>query len=65
VTSQFGARKNTIVTPEYPATNLIENVGMRPDVPLEYMTRDNLLNSGASFVQGFTRVLTDQIRAAH
>lgn len=56
-------RKNPIVTPEYPTANYVENIGARPDVPLDYMTRENLLSGGRVFVQAFTRIVTDWIRA--
>jgi len=37
----------TVVTPEYPTTNCIENVGVRPDNVVDFMTQDNLLNHAA------------------
>jgi hypothetical protein len=32
-----------------------------PDVSIDYMTRDNLVNSGRAFVQAFTDVIAQQI----
>jgi hypothetical protein len=46
-------RKDAIITDDYPATPYIENVGVRPDVVSDYMTRDNLLQGGAPFVGDF------------
>ena len=43
-----------ISTPDYPATPYIENVGVRPDIVVDYMTRVNLMTGGASFVEAFT-----------
>jgi hypothetical protein len=43
-----------IQSPEYPPAPNIENIGVRPDMTADYMTRDNLMNGGASFVQAFT-----------
>jgi len=57
-------RKKPIATPEYPAAPYVENIGARPDVPIEYMTRENLLNGGRTYVDQFTKVLVDEIRAA-
>ena len=39
---------------EYPPSPYIENVGVRPDIVVDYMTRANLMSAGASFVQAFT-----------
>ncbi len=39
---------------EFPPTSYIENVGVRPDIVVDYMTRANLMSAGASFVQTFT-----------
>jgi C-terminal processing protease CtpA/Prc len=39
---------------EYPPSPYIENVGVRPDIVVDYMTRANLMSAGASFVQTFT-----------
>ena len=39
---------------EYPPSPYIENVGVRPDIVVDYMTRTNLMSAGASFVQAFT-----------
>jgi len=48
----------------FPKSPFIENVGVRPDVELDYMTVDNLLNAGRPFVTAFTKVIVDEIRAA-
>lgn len=55
-------RKKAIATPEYPTAPLIENIGVRPDVLLDFQTRENLLNGGRPFVEGFTRAIVDEIR---
>jgi C-terminal processing protease CtpA/Prc len=39
---------------EYPPSPYIENVGVRPDIVVDYMTRANLMSAGAPFVQTFT-----------
>jgi C-terminal processing protease CtpA/Prc len=36
------------------STPYIENVGVRPDIVVDYMTRSNLMTGGAIFVQAFT-----------
>ena len=37
-----------------PAVALIENVGVRPDIVVDYMTNANLMSAGGPFVQAFT-----------
>lgn len=54
VTRSLVVRLHPVVTPDYPTTSYVENVGVRPDVPMDYMTKDDLLNGGASFVKAFT-----------
>jgi hypothetical protein len=56
-------RKNPIATPEYPTAPYVENIGARPDIPLDFMTRENLLTGGRIYVDQFTQILVDQIRA--
>ncbi|MBI5282830.1 MAG: PDZ domain-containing protein [Candidatus Solibacter usitatus] len=62
VTRSLMNRKHPTVTPDYPAAPYIENIGVRPDVELDYMTRDNLMNGGRPFVEAFTRIAVDHIR---
>lgn len=45
-------------------STFVENVGVRPDLELDYMTAENLSNSGRPFVAAFTKLLVDEIRAA-
>ena len=56
-------RRNPIVSAEFPTAPFVENIGTRPDVKLDYMTRDNLLNRGKTFVDSFTQIIVDQIKA--
>ena len=55
-------RRAPVVTPDFPATALIENVGVRPDVEIDYMTKDNLLKNGRTFVDLFTKAITAEIQ---
>ena len=41
----------------FPPAPYIENIGVRPDIVLDYMTRENLMTAGAPFVQAFTQAL--------
>jgi hypothetical protein len=54
---QTGAEINMVVryevvnAPGYPSTRYLDNVGVQPDVVEDFMTRENLMNGGATFSQ--------------
>ncbi len=50
--------------PGFPSSPYIENVGVRPDIELDYMTAANLAGRGAPFVAAFTRIILDEINRA-
>jgi C-terminal processing protease CtpA/Prc len=54
-----------ISTPEFPPSPYIENVGVRPDIAFDYMTRANLVSGGALFVQAFTDAAVKLAQAGH
>ena len=51
------------LTSDLPSAPHGENIGTRPDIKLDYMTRDNLVNGGKPFVDAFTQIMIDQIKA--
>jgi hypothetical protein len=55
-------RSRQVTTPEYPLTSFIENVGVRPDMLVEYQTKDNLLNGGSAYVNTITAAAVDWIK---
>jgi hypothetical protein len=55
-------RRDPVVTPEYPVTHYVENVGVRPDIEFDYMTVDNLVSNGRVFVDAFTAAMLEHIR---
>ena len=61
VTESLMHRRNPVVTPDYPTAPYVENIGVRPDVVQDYMTTDNLLNQGSTFVQAFTNAMVKYI----
>jgi hypothetical protein len=63
VTVSLMNRGRVIQTPDYPPTPHIENVGVRPDIVNDYMTRQNLMTGGAPFVQAFTAAIVNQIQS--
>jgi hypothetical protein len=54
VTQSLMNRGVVVSGTEYPPTPYVENVGVRPDIVVDYMTRENLMGAGKSFVQAFT-----------
>lgn len=61
-TNSLVVRNHAIATPEYPSAPYVENIGTRPDIQLDYMTRENLMNGGLTYVNQFTSILVDQIK---
>lgn len=62
VTVSLMERAEPVVTPEYPAAPFVENIGVRPDVELDYMIIENLRENGRPFVSWFTEVALKHIR---
>jgi hypothetical protein len=62
VTQSLMNRKNPIVTSDYPTAPYVENIGVRPEIPVDYMTRDNLSGNGQSFVKAFVTAMIDHIQ---
>ena len=57
-------RKEPVATSDYPTAHYVENIGVRPDIEYDYMTRDNLMQAGRPFVEAFTKAMVDHIRSA-
>jgi Peptidase family S41 len=55
-------RSKLVSTPDYPGTSFIENVGVRPDIVVEYQTKDNLLNGGSAYVGTVVAAAADWIK---
>ena len=49
-------------SPGVPPSPYIENVGVRPDVVSDYMTRANLVGAGQPFVQAFTAAIVEHVQ---
>jgi len=62
VTASLMNRKNPIATGEYPTAPYVENIGVRPDIEVDYMTRENLMLEGQPFVEAFTAAMVNHIR---
>jgi hypothetical protein len=57
-------RGHLIQTPDFPAAPYIENIGVRPDIVQDYMTRTNLVTGGSAFVQAFTAAIVNLVQAS-
>jgi hypothetical protein len=60
-TNTLVVRKNPIVTGDLPTAPYVENIGVRPDIELHYMTRENLMNFGRTFFSQVTNIVLQQI----
>jgi hypothetical protein len=67
----FATNTNSLVVrwkdasaPGLPTAPYIENLGVQPEIELDYMTRDNLLSGGRLFVNRFTEIMLAEIAAA-
>ena len=57
ITVSLMNRGHVVTTPDFPPAPYIENIGVRPDIPVDYMTRTNLMTAGAPFVQAFIQAV--------
>jgi len=64
-TNSLVTRIAPVQIPGYPVAPYIENIGAHADIPLEYMTRANLLLGGRPFVDAFTGVIVNEIRGSY
>ena len=64
-TNSLVTRIAPVQVPGYPVAPYIENIGAHADIPLDYMTRSNLLSGGRPFVDAFTGVIVNEIRGTY
>ncbi len=62
VTESLMSRNIDVVTPDFPVTRYVENVGVRPEIEYDYMTRENLIRGGAAFVDAFRDAIYNHIQ---
>ena len=55
-------RKAPVVNTDLPAAPYVENIGVRPEIEKDYMTRENLMNKGKAFVEAFTAAMAEEIK---
>lgn len=61
-TNSLVVRRGNVVSADLPTAPYIENIGVRPDIELDYMTRANLVQRGAPFVDAFSKIIVEEIR---
>src|SRR6058998_535339 len=67
VTESLMNRGHNVVTrrgheeTSYPVAPYVENIGVHPDLLIDYMTTDNLYQSGKPFVDAFVTAIVNQI----
>ncbi len=62
VTISLMLRQEEREYPDSPKSPYVENVGIRPDIELEYLTVENAVGSGRAYSTGFARILAEEIR---
>jgi C-terminal processing protease CtpA/Prc len=62
VTESLMNRKANVVTTDYPAAPYVENIGVRPEIVVDYMTADNLNRGGKPFVDAFIAAIVAQVQ---
>jgi len=63
VTESLMSRPNQFTMDGFPTSRYIENAGVHPDIVQDYMTSDNLLNNGRTFVKAFTGAMVTFINS--
>jgi C-terminal processing protease CtpA/Prc len=64
ITLSLANRGHMVTTPEYPPAPYIENIGVRPDLVVDIMTRANLMSGGVAYTQAFVNAIV-QIATPH
>lgn len=62
LTESLMSRSQDVVTRDFPVTRYVENIGVRPDIEYDYMTRENLERGGAPFVESFLGTMYGHIQ---
>ena len=63
VTESLMHRKAPVVTADYPAAPYVENIGVHPEIEVDYMTAANLNQKGKPFVDAFVAAIVARIEA--
>jgi C-terminal processing protease CtpA/Prc len=55
-------RNGAVNAPGYPPSPYVDSVGVQPDITADLLTKENLLNHGASFSQSMVAAITNYIQ---
>jgi hypothetical protein len=58
----INVRNHEVNAPGYPPSRYFDNIGVHPDIPADLMTKENLLNQGASFSRAMVAAVTNYIQ---
>jgi hypothetical protein len=61
VTLSLMVRARPITVEGYPTTSYVENVGVHPDIPFDFMTVENLNSGRRLYTEAFTRAIVEHI----
>lgn len=64
-TQSLLVRDTEAEAPGIPPSKFIENVGVVPDIELDYMKRENLMSRGQPFVERVTSIIVEEIRKSN
>ena len=64
VTQSLMSRSREVITPDFPPTRYVENVGVRPDIEVDYMTAGNLVSNGLDYVASFVNAMIQHIQTS-
>jgi hypothetical protein len=65
ITVSLMNRGHVVNTPDFPPAPYIENIGVRPDITVDYMTHANLTSAGKPFVQALVQAIEQLVAASH
>jgi hypothetical protein len=62
VTQSLMNRKNPISRVDYATAPYVENIGVHPEILVDYMTKENLMQNGKPFVDAFVAAMVDYLQ---
>jgi hypothetical protein len=55
-------RNHNVNAPGYPPSQYLDSIGVQPDIPADLLTKENLLNHGASFSRAMVAAVTNYVQ---
>ncbi|HEV2201390.1 MAG TPA: S41 family peptidase [Bryobacteraceae bacterium] len=60
--NNLNVRNHVVNVPGYPAAPYFDSIGVQPDIAGDLLTKENLLNNGASFSQAMVTAITNYVQ---